>query len=79
MKTWYAESHGQSITKDIYEGDFLRYAKDSEPYCDLYRFYRKSERDAFVVESPETCNSIGAKQAMLDHKDQFSYWLDQEK
>ncbi len=78
MKTWYAESRGQSITKDIYEGGFLRYAKDSEPYCDLSRFYRKAERDAFVAESPDTCNSIRAKQAMREHKAQFRYWSDEE-
>ncbi len=77
MKTWYAQSHGQNITEDIYEGGFLRYEKNSEPYCDLYRFYCKAERDAFIAESPETCNSIGAKQAMVDHNEQFSYWANQ--
>jgi hypothetical protein len=77
MKTWYAESRGQSTTKDIYEGGFLRYEKNSKPYCDLWRFYRKAERDAFVAESPDTCNAIRARKAMQDHREQFAYWANE--
>jgi hypothetical protein len=69
---YYAETYGQSIEEDVYEGGFLRYEKDSEPYCDLFRFETKKERDTFVEES--NAKTITAKEAKIKHREQFLYW-----
>lgn len=71
---FYAESHGQGITEDIYEGGFLRYEADSMPYCDLLRFSTKKERDLFVSESSDS-NSISAVDARKKHIDQYNIGL----
>ena len=70
---FYAESKGFSVTEDIYEGGFLRYEKDSQPYCDLFRFSTEDERDTFI-ENGEQKNKISAEDALEHHKDQFNYW-----
>lgn len=73
-KYFYAQSFGQSVTEDIYEGGCLRYKKDSQPYCDLHRFDTEEERDSFVDDSEDT-NSISTEEAMTGHKEQFNYWM----
>jgi hypothetical protein len=80
MKTrmYYAESHGFSVTQDTYEGGFLRYPKNSEPYAHLWRFKSKSERDNFVIEH-DNHNTITARLAKLNHKDQFIFWKQDDK
>ena len=51
MKNYYATATGNLVTEDIYEGGILRYEANSEPYCDLFKFSSKKERDEFVGES----------------------------
>jgi len=70
---YYAEATGFSITEDIYEGEMLLYEKDTEPYCDLFRFDTKKQRDIFVEESASH-SKISAQDARRYHKDQFNYW-----
>lgn len=70
---FYAECIGQHVTENIYEGGFLRYEKDSQPYCDLWRFDNEEERDSFVNEE-EHRTSISTEDAVKTHKDQFNYW-----
>lgn len=77
MKTYYAESTGQSVVEDIYEGGFLRHAKNSEPYCDLRRFNSKKERDDFVDEL-DSHYSILARDAKRSHPEQFQFWSKNE-
>jgi hypothetical protein len=71
-KTYYAESHGFGITEDVYEGGFLRYPKNSEPFTDLWRFNSKVERDDFVDDS-NSHNAITAADARREHKERFAY------
>lgn len=73
---FYAESKGFMVTEDIYEGGFLRYEKDSQPYCDLFRFDTEEERSLFINNS-ENATSISAIEAMKNHEDQFHYWNNQ--
>jgi hypothetical protein len=73
MKTFYAESRGFGITEDVYDGVFLRYPKNSEPYKDLWRFNLKAKRDAFVNEA-DSHNAISAVDAKREHKERFAYW-----
>ncbi len=75
MKTFYAIANGQSITEDIYEGGFLRYEKNSEPYSDLHRFNSKKERDNFVEDS-DSHSAITLSEIKKDkhYSEQYKYF-----
>jgi len=72
-KMFYAESYGQNITEDIYAGGILMLEANSQPYCDLFRFYTKHERNEFVNDG-DGCYEISAADAKKKHKEQFLYW-----
>jgi len=71
---YYARSCGQMITEDIYEGGFLRYEKDSEPYCDLHRFDTERERDSYVDNTDSNTTAIRASEALKYHSEQMNHW-----
>jgi len=51
MRHYYATAAGHLITEDFFDGGYLRYTANSEPYLDLFRFNSRKERDEFVNDS----------------------------